>query len=226
MIRFSTPRLLLRDWRKSDRAPFARMNADNRVMEYLPQELTHNESDALADNIEAHFKLYGFGLWAVELLTTGRFIGFIGLNVPSFESHFTRGSFPAVEIAWRLDYDYWGKGFASEGARAVLRYAFQQLSLPEVVSFTVPSNQRSRRVMARLGMTCNPADDFDHPSLPVKSPLRRHVLYRKLASHLETTRVVSVQHLDPIETRIPGGVPPAPMLPPRGRLLQGRQAAG
>jgi RimJ/RimL family protein N-acetyltransferase len=185
MIAFSTVRLILRRWRASDRQPFAKMNADLRVMEYFPHPLTRVASDELADRIEAHFEKYGFGVWAAELLTTGQFIGFIGLNVPTFEAHFSRPAFPAVEIGWRLARDYWGMGLATEGARAVLRYAFMQLQLPEVVSFTTVGNHRSRRVMKKLGMTHNPADDFDHPDLPEGEPLRRHVLYRKLASSFD-----------------------------------------
>jgi ribosomal-protein-alanine N-acetyltransferase len=181
MIAFSTVHLILRRWRARDRQPFARLNADPRVMEHFPHPLTREASDELADRIEAHFVKHGFGVWAAELLTTGQFIGFIGLNVPTFEAHFTTPSFPAVEIGWRLASEYWGRGLAAEGGRAVLRYAFMQLQLPEVVSFTTTGNHRSRRVMQKLGMTHNPADDFDHPELAEGDPLRRHVLYRKLA---------------------------------------------
>ena len=181
MIAFSTVHLILRRWRPSDRLPFARMNADLRVMEHFPHPLTRAASDELADKIEAHFDKYGFGAWAAELLTTGQFIGFIGLNVPTFEAHFTRPEFPAVEIGWRLASEYWGRGLATEGARAVLRYAFMKLQLPEVVSFTTVGNHRSRRVMKKLGMTHNPEDDFDHPDLAEGDPLRRHVLDRKVA---------------------------------------------
>jgi len=180
MNSFSTDRLILRRWRASDREPFAKINADPRVMEYFPHPLTRVESDALADRIEAHFVQYGFGVWAVEMLSSGKFIGFIGLNVPTFEAHFTSPPFPAVEIAWRLAHDYWGNGLSAEGAHAVLRYAFLQLQLMEVVSFTALANHRSQRVMKKLGMTYNPADDFDHPELPEGHVLRRHVLCRKL----------------------------------------------
>ena len=107
-----TERLILRSWRASDRAPFARMNADARVMEYFPSTLTTEESNALVNRVEAHFDGHGFGPYAAELQTTGVFIGFIGLFVPEFEAHFT----PCVEIGWRLDYDCWGQGLATEGA--------------------------------------------------------------------------------------------------------------
>jgi RimJ/RimL family protein N-acetyltransferase len=136
----------------------------------LSQEL----SDHVVDRIEAHFAQRGFGLWAAELLDQSEFIGFIGLAVPRFKAAFT----PCVEIGWRLASAHWGRGLATEGAQAVVRHAFQVLALRELVSFTVPANVRSRRVMEKLGMTHNPADDFDHPQLPEAHPLRRHVLYR------------------------------------------------
>lgn len=169
-----TPRLLLRRWRDSDRLPFQRINADPRVMEFMPELLTPAASDALIEGIEAHFSPHGFGLSAVELLETNSFIGYIGLAVPGFEAPFM----PAVEIGWRLAFEHWGRGLATEGARAVLDFGFNQLGLEQVVSFTVPANLRSRRVMEKLGMTHDPCDDFDHPRMPEGHPLRRHVLYR------------------------------------------------
>lgn len=169
-----TPRLLLRPFRGSDRAPFSAMNADPRVMEHLPSLLTRAESDAMAQRIEDHFVQHGFGLWAAELVEGDDFIGFIGLWRPSFEAHFT----PCVEVGWRLAHAHWGRGYATEGAAAALRFGWQALGLTEIVSMTVPANQRSRRVMEKLGMTHSPDDDFDHPRLLEGSPLRRHVLYR------------------------------------------------
>jgi RimJ/RimL family protein N-acetyltransferase len=170
----TTARLILRRWRDSDREPFARMNADARVMEFFAEPLSREKSDVLMDRIEAHFTEHGFGLYAAELVGDGAFIGFIGLDIPRFEAPFT----PCVEIGWRLAAEYWGQGLATEGAGAVANYAFRNLGLDEIVSFTVPSNTRSCRVMEKLGMTHNPADDFDHPLLPQEHPLRRHVLYR------------------------------------------------
>jgi len=170
----TTPRLILRPWRSSDRLPFQTINADPRVMEFYPSTLTPQESDALIDRINLHFELHGHGPYAAELIETGTFIGYIGLYTPTFEAHFT----PAVEIAWRLSADYWGRGLATEGALAVLQHAFHSLNLASLVSFTVPANLRSRRVMEKLGMTHDPADDFDHPLLPPGDALRRHVLYR------------------------------------------------
>ncbi len=150
------------------------MNADPLVMEFMPTCLARDESDRLVDRIQDHCRRHGFGLFAAESRGQGVFIGFIGLAVPAFESHFT----PCVEIGWRLAADNWGKGLATEGARAVVRYAFETLLLDELVSFTVPANLRSRRVMEKIGMSHNPVDDFDHPKLPEGNPLRRHVLYR------------------------------------------------
>jgi RimJ/RimL family protein N-acetyltransferase len=173
-----TDRLILRRWRDSDREPFARMNADSRVMEFFRQVLSAEESDALVDRIEAHFEERGFGLYAAELVEDGSFIGYIGLAVPRFSAHFT----PCVEIGWKLDAAYWGRGFATEGAQEIVRHAFEDLGLAAIVSFTVPANLRSRRVMQKLGMTYDPADDFDHPGLAEGHPLRRHVLYRLVNS--------------------------------------------
>jgi RimJ/RimL family protein N-acetyltransferase len=172
--RLESQRLLLRRWRKADREPFARMNADTRVMEFFPATLTREESDALVDRIEAHFAEYGFGLWAAELKDGGEFIGYLGLAVPRFQAAFT----PCVEIGWRLGQAHWGKGLATEGAGVVVSHAFRVLGLRELVSFTAETNLRSRRVMDRLGMKRDQAEDFDHPSIDEGHRLRRHVLYR------------------------------------------------
>jgi RimJ/RimL family protein N-acetyltransferase len=169
-----TERLLLRAWDTGDIDLFARMNADSRVMEFFPACLSFEESAALVDRIEKDFSERGFGLFAADLASEQMFVGYIGLAVPKFKAHFT----PCVEIGWRLSADYWGRGLATEGARAVVRHAFGTLRLDALVSFTVPANVRSTRVMQKLGMTHNPADDFDHPNLPDGHPLRRHVLYR------------------------------------------------
>lgn len=169
-----TERLLLRRWRAEDRAPFAALNADARVMEFFPATLSRAESDALAERIEAHFAERGFGLWALEVPGAVPFAGFVGLSVPRFAAHFT----PCVEVGWRLAAEHWGRGYAPEAARAALAHGFGALELREIVSFTAPANANSRRVMAKLGMRRDPADDFDHPSLPAGHPLRRHVLYR------------------------------------------------
>lgn len=168
---------MLRRWRYGDREPFAAMNADPEVMEHFPATLTPDESDTLVDRLEARFEERGFGFWALEVAETGQFIGFTGLSVPGFEAHFT----PAVEIGWRLIRSSWGHGYASEAARRALAYAFDDLGLDEVVSFTAQTNVRSQMVMKRIGMVNDPADDFDHPVLEEGHPLRRHVLWRMSA---------------------------------------------
>ena len=144
-------------------------------MEYFPRVLARTESDAFVDQIVMHFAEHRFGLYAAELAADGTFIGYIGLAVPKFFAAFT----PCVEIDWRLSADHWGKGLATEGAREIVRFAFTTLGLDSLVSFTVPGNQRSRRVMEKIGMMHNPAEDFDHPVLSPGHPLRRHVLYRR-----------------------------------------------
>ena len=169
-----TDRLVLRPWREEDLEPFARLNADLRVMEYFLRPLNREESDQLIKRVSEHIERYGWGLWAASLLETGELIGLIGLQHVPFEAPFT----PAVEIGWRLGVEHWGKGYATEGAKACLEYGFGALNLEEIVSFTTVQNRRSRAVMERIGMHHNPEDDFDHPKVPEGHPLRRHVLYR------------------------------------------------
>jgi RimJ/RimL family protein N-acetyltransferase len=173
MVVARTERLILRHWRESDREPFARLNADPRVMEFMPGVLTEPESGALAGRIEQHFRDHGFGLCAVEITGRQSFIGFIGLTVATFQAAVT----PCVEIGWRLSAEYWGQGFATEGAREMVRYAFEVIGLESLISLTAVGNIRSRRVMQKLGMTHDPHDDFEHPNLPEGHALRPHVLY-------------------------------------------------
>ena len=181
LVTLSSNRVCLRQWRKEDQAPFAAMNSDPRVMEYFPSALSRAASNALIDRIQRHFCEHGFGLWAIEIPDVAPFIGFTGLAIPGFSAHFT----PCVEIGWRLAFEHWGYGYATEAARLALGHAFGPLALAEVVSFTSTPNRRSRAVMERLGMRCNPTEDFDHPALPEGHPLRRHVLYRlESRSHL------------------------------------------
>lgn len=169
-----TGRLLLRRWREEDRRPFAALNADPAVMEFFPAPLDRDESDELFERIEMGFERHGFGLWALELLGSGEFVGFTGLAAPPFEAHFT----PAVEVGWRLAHSAWGNGYATEAGRASLAHGFGELGLEEIVSMTTVRNRRSRAVMERLGMSRDPADDFEFPLLPPGDPLRPHVLYR------------------------------------------------
>jgi RimJ/RimL family protein N-acetyltransferase len=168
-----TDRLLLRQWRDDDLDPFARLNADPRVMAHFPAPLSRAESDAAVQRWRRQIEARGWGLWAAELRSSGKLIGFIGLQVPSAELPFS----PCVEAGWRLAHEHWSHGYASEGARAALQFGFEQLGLEEIVSFTALGNTRSRAVMRRLGMLEDPYR-FDHPSVPVGSPLRRHCLYR------------------------------------------------
>jgi RimJ/RimL family protein N-acetyltransferase len=169
-----TDRMLLRRWLPADREPFAALNADPLVNEFLTGPLSREQSDAAADRIELTFTERGFGFWAVEIPGSTPFAGFVGISVPRFEAHFT----PCVEIGWRLACEQWGHGYATEAAHAALAFGFGAAGLAEIVALTVPANVRSRRVMERIGMKHDPADDFDHPQLPPGHPLRRHVLYR------------------------------------------------
>jgi RimJ/RimL family protein N-acetyltransferase len=189
----------MRGWREEDLAPFAALNADPAVMEFMPKVLTRAESDAFAERIRTHLAEHGFGLWALELPGVAPFVGFTGLSVVGFDAPFTRAGTRAapgpephasartfgasrsgavVEVGWRLARAHWGRGYAPEAARAAIRHGFEGLGLREIVSFTAVGNLRSRRVMEKLGMRHDPADDFDHPALPHGHPLRRHVLYR------------------------------------------------
>jgi RimJ/RimL family protein N-acetyltransferase len=169
-----TERLLLRAWRRDDDDLFAALNADPEVMRHFPNRLSKAASDRLINAFMDGWREQRFGIWAVERRTDGAFLGFTGLSRPSFEAQFT----PAVEVGWRFAREAWGHGYATEAAEAALRFGFEAVGLDEIVSFTVPANERSWRVMERLGMTRDPRDDFDHPRLPRGHPLRRHVLYR------------------------------------------------
>ena len=168
-----TSRLILRQWRAADREPFAEMRADPEVMEFFPSLLSRAESDDSADRAEAALANRGFGFWAVEIPGEADFAGFIGLTVPWFEAHFT----PCVEVGWRLTRRCWGRGYATEGARAALDFGFEHLGLSEIVSYAVVSNTRSIRVMERIGMRFSA--EFDHPGFAEGHRLRRHVLYRR-----------------------------------------------
>ncbi len=169
-----TERLLVREWREEDRGPFAELNADPEVMAHFPAVLTRAESDALAGWIESRMAEDGFGFWALEVAGSGEFVGFTGIARTRFDAHFT----PAVEIGWRLGRGSWGRGYASEAARAVLAHGFTGLGLAEIVSFTTVGTVRSQAVMRRIGMVRDEAEDFEHPFVPEGHPLRHHVLYR------------------------------------------------
>jgi RimJ/RimL family protein N-acetyltransferase len=170
----SGARVRLRRWRDEDREAFAAMNSDARVMEFFRSSLSRADSDAMVDHIEQHFCEHGFGLWAIDIPGGAPFIGFAGLSWARFGAPFT----PCVEVGWRLAFEHWGHGYATEAARLALGYGFGTLALSEIVSFSSATNHRSRAVMERLGMRRDPAEDFDYPSFPEGHPLRRHVLYR------------------------------------------------
>jgi RimJ/RimL family protein N-acetyltransferase len=171
-----TERLLLRQWRSTDFPAFAQLNGDEEVMRFFPSTLDEQDSNAMAQRCLDLVARRGWGFWAVQEKASGCFIGFIGLNDPVAELPFS----PCVELGWRLRRAWWGKGLATEGARAALEFAFSELSLNEVVSFTSVLNARSEAVMKRLGMQRDPAT-FEHPALPKGHPLRQHCLYRATA---------------------------------------------
>lgn len=173
MHEINTARLRLRQWKDCDYHLFARINADVESMRFFAATLTVEESNDLAQYCRGLIEQQGWGIWAVEEKTTEKFIGFTGLHKPTDELPFT----PCVEIAWRLAREAWGSGFATEAASAALSFAFDELALPEVVSFTALTNTPSERVMQRLGMKREP-QTFLHPSLPTGHPLREHLLYR------------------------------------------------
>lgn len=173
VIEFSTERLRLRQWRAADREPFAALNADPTVMEFFPARLSRVESDSMANRCEGLITERGWGFWAVETRTTREFIGLVGLHTTAPELPFS----PGIEISWRLAAQHWGKGYATEAARAVLRVGFAQLRFPDIVAFTAVGNIRSRAVMERIGMR-DIKDTFEHPNIPVGSALRTHCWYR------------------------------------------------
>ncbi len=185
-----TARLILRRWQKADLEPFSQLNSDNKVMEYFPKTLTENETRSFIATVEMHFEREKCGLWVVELPETGEFAGFVGLSKPRFQAHFT----PCIEVGWRLAHKHWGKGYAPEAAREALRDGFERLGLDEIVSFTARQNTKSIRVMEKIGMKTDPAEDFEHPSLLDGHHLRWHVLYRlnrndwKAASEADSAR--------------------------------------
>ncbi|GAC1440467.1 MAG: GNAT family N-acetyltransferase [Mycobacteriales bacterium] len=167
MSQIHTARLLMRPWREQDRGPFAAMNADPVVMAHFPGLMSGPDSDAFVDRIEAHFAEHDYGLWAVQDETG--FLGFTGLLWSTFEAPFN----PSLEVGWRLKRDAWGKGYATEAATAALQRGFEEVE--RITSFTALTNERSWRVMERLGMRRDV--EFEHPRVPAGSPIRRHVLY-------------------------------------------------
>lgn len=179
-----TSRLILRQWRDSDLAPFRLLNADPEVMRYFPAPLSETESDDLASRARSHIDDHGWGLWAVEVVDGPSFIGFVGLWPAGIGSDLE----PMTEVGWRLAATAWGHGYAIEAARQSVRHGFEELDLTEIVSFTSVVNRRSRAVMERLGMTRDPGDDFDHPRIRSDHVLAPHVLYRLRADQWDPSR--------------------------------------
>ncbi len=171
-----TKRLICRNWQDADLEQFARMCADPQVMRYFPEPLTYDQTAALIDRAKAKQEQDGFCFTPVETRDTSEFLGFIGLSIPAYAKPLPFG--PCVEVGWRLKRSAWGKGYASEAATAWLRFGFETIGLEEIVSFTAETNIPSQKVMARIGMRRDPADDFLHPMLPVGHALAHHVLYR------------------------------------------------
>lgn len=175
-----TSRLILREWRDADIPVFVAMNQDPKVMEFFPRTLSPQESETLLQRFRDHFTQHKFGPFALELKSTKEFIGFTGLMIPSFDAHFM----PAVEIGWRLDSKHFGQGYATEAAKEVLRFAFDEIGLEEIVSFTIPANKASRNVMEKIGMKRDLDGDFKHPRIAEDNPCCWQVLYRIKNSYL------------------------------------------
>lgn len=194
LLEFDTQRLRLRQWQAQDSAPFAALNADPKVMEFFPEPLGRAESDAMAKRCQSLIAARGWGFWAVETKAARDFIGFVGLHVPHDKLPFS----PCVEIGWRLGHPYWGKGYATEAALVVLEVGFEQLILPEIVSFAVVANARSRAVMERIGMR-EEVETFDHPRIPEGHALRQHCLYRlSRAQWLEQSLTTTAQNTNTV----------------------------
>lgn len=173
IIEIDTERLKLRQWRQEDWPLFANLNADLEVMQFYPNVLSTEQSNTMAQKMEALIRERGWGFWAVEKCDDRQFIGFVGLHIPNYDLPVT----PCVEIGWRLAKKYWGRGYATEAARASLDVAFEKLNLTEVYSFASVGNKKSQAVMQRIGMT-NTMNNFEHPMMPEGHPLREHVLYK------------------------------------------------
>ncbi len=166
--------MTLRGFSAADRRPFAAMNGNPEVMRYMSRSLDRSASDLFLARILEHWEVDGFGLWAMERRDDGAFLGFAGLSAPAFRAPFT----PAIEVGWRLGREAWGHGYATEAGAAALDFGFELLGRDEIVSYTAVGNERSRHVMERLGMTHDPADDFEYPLVALDHPVRRQVLYR------------------------------------------------
>jgi RimJ/RimL family protein N-acetyltransferase len=183
--RLVTTRLALRGWTDADREPFASLNAEPEVAAWLSRPLDRSASDTFMDRMVERWWLDGFGLWAVERLEDGAMIGMTGLSVPAWAPE------RSVEIGWRLARAAWGHGFATEAARAAIGFAFEEVRLDALVSYTAELNLRSRAVMERLGMTHDPRAAFEYPGFPEGHRLRPHVTYRLRRADWAATPPVS-----------------------------------
>ena len=175
-----TERLILRGWRDEDLGPFAEMCADPKVMRYFPNIMTREKTQQLIEKARRKTREDGYCFGPIEIRETGEFLGFVGLNIPEYGSPLPFD--PCVEIGWRLKQSAWGKGYASEAANEWLRFGFETIGLEEIVSFTIPANAPSQKVMTRIGMTRDVEGDFRHPALPEDHPIAQHVLYRLATS--------------------------------------------
>jgi RimJ/RimL family protein N-acetyltransferase len=173
-LTLETPRLLLRPWMDSDVEPWVAMCADDRVMEFFPSTYDRERAESTAVRLRENIERKDYGWWVIDAKDGPPFVGVVALQDVPFEAHFT----PALEVGWRLGYAHWGRGFATEAASRVLDFAFADLGRDEVVAMTAKINERSQRVMLRLGMTRDARDDFEHPNLKPGHRLRPHVLYR------------------------------------------------
>jgi RimJ/RimL family protein N-acetyltransferase len=187
----TTDRLILRTWKPSDIPLMAAISSDPLVMEHFPATQDIAATQALIDHINQHYEKFGYTAYALETKDTHEFIGFVGLSHPPFEiPNFQPKGLPIVEIGWRLSSNHWGHGYATEAAKAVLHYAFTELNLSEIISFTVVANIKSRRVMQKIGLHHSETDDFNHPKLEENSPLKRHVLYRITRDNYRANQII------------------------------------
>jgi RimJ/RimL family protein N-acetyltransferase len=169
-----TERLILRHWQERDIDPCTVNNSDPKVMEFLGPLRTREETAMGIAKTQKYIDDHGYGLYAAELKETGMCIGYIGCAALSFDAPFT----PTIEVGWRIGAQYWGRGYAPEGARAVLGDMFTRLGHEEIISITAVINTKSIRVMQKIGMHTDPRENFNHPKLAIDNPLRPHVLYR------------------------------------------------
>lgn len=180
-----TERLILRTWKAEDSQAYFQINQDSKVTEFLLNPITMKQVNDFILVMNNHSDEYGYTLWATELKQTGELMGYIGLNYTDWKSHFT----PAVEVGWRLGSQYWGKGYATEGAKASMDYGFKKCDLKEIVSFTIAENVRSIRVMEKIGLKRDVNGNFAHPKLPASHPWSQHILYRlKINEYLQETK--------------------------------------